>query len=136
MAGKNTLEFLLGAVIAAVLMLTASSAASDSPTDIIDRHLALWQSGDYSRMYDMLSSRSKFLTSRWEFIRAHEKMESQFTIIDFSILEHAINGDEATVRYSLTVKEHFGEQWTERRTARLLKEKGKWRIETDKGGRE
>jgi len=105
-------------------------AAREGPADMLSRYLTHWQSGDYSKMYDMLSSRSKILTSRWEFIRTHEKMESCFTIIDFEVYDQDINGDEASVQYSLTVKELFGKQRTQKKRARLLKERGLWMIDT------
>lgn len=116
--------------IASVLYLycPARLHAEDPPDQTIAAYLTHWQSGEYSEMYDMLSSHSKVLTSRWEFIRAHEKMESQFSIIDFSVYDQDINGQSATVWYRITTKELFGAQKTQEKTARLVKERSVWKI--------
>lgn len=107
-------------------------SAEDAPDETITAYLTGWQSGEYSKMYDMLSSRSRILTSRWEFIESHEKMEARFTIIDFSVYDEDFNGDRAVVWYWITTKKPFGEQRTDNKITHLLKESGLWRIDTEK----
>lgn len=69
------------------------------------------------------------MMSRWEFIRAYEKMEALFRIIDFSVYDSDINGDRAEVRYSITTKALFEDQTTRDGIAHLSRENGLWRIE-------
>lgn len=112
-------------------LCTPSLLAEKSPADTFEDYLTYWQSGEYSKMYDTLSSRSKVLTSRWEFIAAHEKMESRFNIIDFSVYDYDISGNRAEVWYSIATKDLFGDQKTQDKSAHLLKESNEWKIQTD-----
>lgn len=115
------------AFILAFIILATSDAAGLSA--ITYEYLSLWQSGDYSAMYDMLSDQSKTYISRGEFIDQQRDFARKYIINDFQILEVISHGQTAIVHYRLELTRIGGSIEIQDKRIHLSKEKAKWKID-------
>lgn len=110
-----------------ISMPILASAATEF--NIAHAYLSLWQSGDYSSMYDLLSSRSKQYISRGEFIDCHRDFARRYIIERHSIVETINLGQTAIVRYELTLTGINRPSKYQTGKLELVKENDLWRIE-------
>ena len=92
-------------------------------------YLQLWQSGEYSAMYDLLSDQSRTYISRGEFIDQHRDFAREYIIDDFDILEAVKHGQTATVYYRLELIRIGAGSETQNNRLHLVKEKDQWKID-------
>lgn len=104
-------------------------ALAESPHLVTSRYLHLWQSGEYSSMYEILSEQSKIYISRREFIDQHQDFARKYIIDDFEILEVISQGQTATVHCRLELIRIGGGNEIQDKRIYLVKEKAKWKID-------
>jgi len=83
------------------LMMNSNSVAAGFDYSTANEYLNLWQSGDYSSMYSLLSDQSKAYITRGEFINEHRNFARKFIMQDFEITEITNSGQTACVYYRL-----------------------------------
>ena len=120
------LKLTLGILLIALWVIPAYA---ESPYITASTYLRLWQSGDYSTMYDMLSDQSKTYISRGEFIDQHQDFARKYIIDDFEILEVISQGQTAIVYYRLELTRIDGGIDIQDKRICLVKEKDKWKID-------
>lgn len=128
-SNKNNIQSKLTilCIVLPVIILSIPCYAT-SPHSTAYDYLYLWQSGDYSAMYDMLSDQSRIYISRGEFVDRHRDYARKYIIDDFDILEVVNHGQAATVYYRLGLTRIGAGSETQDRRLHLAKEKDQWKI--------
>ena len=115
--------------ILACSFLIVSNSWAGSPNFMASQYLQLWQSSEYSPMYDFLSDQSKDYISRGEFIAEHRDFAREFIINSFEIIETINRGQTARVYYRLYLtRTGSGESVTKSGKLDLIRKNGEWRI--------
>jgi len=104
-------------------------AQNNHPEQTALAYLSLWQSGDYSAMYDMLSEQSKNYVSRTEFIAWHQEFRDKYIIERFEIMAVENQGQRARVEYRLDLTEIGGGPKMKNGLIRLAIYTGHWEID-------
>lgn len=118
--------------VIAVILAVWTIAAADQPADpsaAAQKYLSLWQSGDYSAMYDMLSKQSKNYVSRIEFVAWHQEFRDKYIIERFEITAVENKGQRARVEYRLDITEIGGGPKMKNGLIRLAIYTGQWEID-------
>jgi len=84
-----------------IIIILVIPCYAQTPHSTAYDYLQLWQTGEYSAMYDILSDQSKIYISRGEFIDEHQDFARQNIIEGFAILEVINYGQTATIYYRL-----------------------------------
>jgi hypothetical protein len=113
----------------AIIALPIIAFAEESPRSTAIIYLSLWQSGDYSAMYDLLSGRSKQFISKSEFIDEYRDFARHYAIERYSTIETINLGRTAVVSYELTLTGIGIPSKYKRGSLNLVKEKGRWLID-------
>lgn len=116
---------LLPGLLAAFLFITGCGA--QSPGEMVERHLELLDQRQFDEFYEMHAE--GYLPDKESFITAVEDSFPQGAeISDIEIIEETVDGNEATVEVSYTLRLPGSEDQELQTTVRLVKQNGIWKI--------
>jgi penicillin-binding protein 2 len=104
------------------------------PEEVARQFLALWEKADYGAMYDMLAGEARGRIARDAFVRRHQAITAEATILRVGLALGTIEGlpaDAASVviPFVATYETARIGRIEERRTLTLVREAGSWRVQ-------
>lgn len=104
---------------------------AQQPADVVKEFLAAWDSGDYQKMYTLLSSESQGRYTLPVFQTTYEDVDEaiQLDTLNYTIKQTERQGVTAAVHYDLTITSPaFGTIEDAGRTMRLIETPAGWRV--------
>lgn len=114
------------------LFLLQGTALAASPREVLSKFLRYFQFRNYGAMYDILSQRCMEYETREEFIARYKESWDPYIVKSYHVypdVDYSEGKKTAEVQYSITVDVLITEK-TFYETAHLVKEEGKWRMQT------
>ncbi len=118
-------------ILTLALLLASETLAQDEPAALVESFLTHWALREYDDMYELLSRRSRELTSRDSFLARYEELDTLLSAeaLEYRLGETQLQGQSAALRYDLTLAGTlFGDIHDPGRVLRLQRETGGWRV--------
>lgn len=116
--------------LAISLVLTAmGGCARETPEQALAAYIELWQAGDYTGMYNLLSSQARKACAEEVFITRHRNISEGIGLTKLKLAD--VNWLEGRIKYSLEFSTSTAGEFRQDYSLEMVEEEGGWRLHWD-----
>jgi penicillin-binding protein 2 len=127
--GELALAAIVGTPGATVIAETVAVADASSPRDVVEAFGARWSASDYSGMYDLLSTPSKEIITRQEFVDRYDAIAAEAGLSSVTLTVTGDPSSDGLVPVAVAYRSNRVGDFDEQNGVKLRKEDGDWWVE-------